>query len=127
MKAILLLSLLSFSPMSISFDFFQDIVVAMQTGNAKEISKYFSPNIDIAILEKEDVYSRVQAEMIIKEFFETHPPKSFTIIYQGTSKAGVKYGIGSLVTGKGKFRVTFYIKEKDARQFIQQMRIDVDE
>ena len=125
MKTFLLFTLLSLSNMF--FDFFQDIAVAIQTGNAKEISKYFSPNIDIAILDKEDVCSRYKAEMIIKDFFETHPPKTFTMIHQGTSKAGVKYCIGSLITDKGKFRMSFYIKEKDDKQFIQQLRIDADE
>ena len=45
------------------------IILAIKSGNSKELARYFNTSIEIAILENEDVYSKAQAELIIKDFF----------------------------------------------------------
>lgn len=99
---------------------------AISAGNAKELAKFFGNNIDLAVADKEDVYSSAQAELILKDFFAKHPPKTFNIIHQGTSKQGLQYIIGSLVSDRN-YRVSFYIKKQGQAASIQQLRIDVEE
>lgn len=105
-------------------DISEDIAVAIRSGNAKEISKYFGDNIDLKILDKEEVYSKAQSELIIKDFFTKHPVKSFTLVHKSASKSDAQYAIGLLETSNGKFRIYFLLKKNADKLFIQQFRIE---
>lgn len=99
------------------------VVLAFRTGNYKELGKYLNTNIELAILDNEDVYSKSQAELLLKDFFEKYPPTNFAIIHEG-GKEGSRYAIGTLTTPKGEFRVYFLLKTQDRNQVIQQLRIE---
>ena len=66
----------------------EDIASAFRSGEAKQVSKFFGTNIDLVLLDKEDVYSKSQAELILKEFFSKNKPKAFSIVHTGVSKNG---------------------------------------
>lgn len=101
----------------------RDIAIAFKVGNAKELARYFNNTIELVIIDKEDVYSNVQAEQIIDNFFVDHYPKSFEFIHQG-GKEESKFAIGKLVTFNGTFRVYILIKLKNDQPFIHQLRIE---
>ncbi len=96
---------------------------AFKAGNSKELVKHFNNNVELVILENEDVYSKTQAEMILRDFFNKYPPKNFAILHQG-GKNGSKYAIGDLITSKGNFRVYFLLKKTEDRYLIHQLRIE---
>ena len=50
------------------------VVQAMKTGNSKELAEHFIPNLDLTVKEASDVYSKAQAEQIIRKFFNDNPP-----------------------------------------------------
>ena len=102
------------------------IGTSIQAGNAKELSAYFDTNIEIAIYEDENVYSKAQAALVLKDFFNKHRPSSFKIIHNGSSKQGSQFGIGTLVTAKGTFRTYILIKQKDSKSYIQEIRFASD-
>lgn len=101
-----------------------NISLAIQTGNAKEVAKYFDNTVSITIFNGENSYSKAQAEMVLKDFFSKNPPVSFNVIHKGTSGEGSQYGIGTLVTKSGTFRTYVYIKKKDATYYIQEVRFE---
>lgn len=103
-----------------------EVASAIKTGDASEISKHFADNIDLKILNKEDVYSKSQAELILKEFLAKHPIKSFTIIHKSTPKGQTQYSIGSLETYSGKFRVYFLMKKTVFKVLVSQFRIEAE-
>jgi len=103
----------------------RDIAVAFKVGSAEELAKYFNSTIELTILDKEDVYSSIQAQQIVDNFFIDHYPKSFELIHQG-GKGESKFAIGKLVTFNGTFRVTILIKEKNEKPFIHQLRIETE-
>jgi hypothetical protein len=49
-------------------DVSKDVVEAIKQGNAQLIAKNFNDKIDLKILDKEDVYSKAQAELVLKDF-----------------------------------------------------------
>ena len=57
------------------------IINAISTGNAATLAGYFNASLEIAILDKEDFYSKQQAELIMKDFFTRNTPASFTILH----------------------------------------------
>lgn len=106
--------------------FSEAIVLAFRAGNAEELTKHFYNNIELIILEKEDVYSKTQAEQILRKFFTDHRPSSFNIIHEG-GKETSRYAIGSLSTSSGNFRVSFLIKNQDGTPLIHQLRIEEED
>jgi hypothetical protein len=123
---LVLLTAFAFTPPT-EADVAEDIASLFRTGNSKELSKYFEASVDLKILDKEDVYSKAQAELILKDFFAKHTPKSFSLVHNGLSKNGAKFAIGSLVTSSGTFK-TYYLLKKTGEQFtIQQLRIETED
>lgn len=99
------------------------IINAIKTGNAKELAKFFNQNIELVILTEENVYSKTQAELIIKDFFSKNIPSDFTVLHQG-GKEGAQYAIGSVKTSTGNFRIYFLLKFKNDQPFIHQLKIE---
>ena len=104
----------------------EDIVLSFKAGNASELAKHFHTNVELIILEEEDVYSRSQAEQIIRKFFSNHKPSAFKVIFEG-GKENSRYAIGSLDTSKYTYRVYILLKKQDNRPLIHQLRIEEEE
>jgi hypothetical protein len=100
------------------------IVDAIRSADSKEIASYFLPSVDLTVESVEDVYSRDQAEMIVRHFFEDHPPTSFQLKHEGKSKLDDYYCIGSLMTKSGKYRLTFFLKKGEEGFRIKQFSIE---
>ena len=122
----LLLFIISFATFAFTIDVMDDIASAIRSGNPKNISRYFIENIDLKVIEQESVYSKQQAEMILKDFFSKHPVKAFTIAHKSAPKNGSQYVIGTLETTNGKFRTYFLIKTTGTETLIQQFRIETE-
>ncbi len=103
-----------------------DISLAIRSGNAREVAKYFDTSVEITIHNESKVYSKSQAEMVLKDFFTKNPVSSFNVIHKGTSNEGSQYGIGTLVTNGGSFRTYVYIKQKGTAFFVQEIRFEKD-
>lgn len=101
----------------------QAVVDALKTGNTAQLSDFFSSSIELAILDQEDIYSKQQAELIIKSFFAKHMPTGFVILHKG-GKEGSQYAIGNLTTSSGTFRVTLLIKMSNNKTTIHQLRFE---
>lgn len=125
-RSAILLFLFSIASFAFTIDVIDDIANAIRSGNPKNISKFFIENIDLKVIEQEDVYSKQQAEMILKDFFTKHAVKSYTIAHKSQPKAGSQYVIGSLETANGKFRTYFLIKTVGTQTLIQQFRIETE-
>jgi len=99
------------------------IITALKEGNAAELAEYFNDNVELALSDKDDIYSKNQAKLIIEDFFAKHPPKGFNILHKG-GKESSRYAIGNLLTPNGEFRITILIKIKDNKTYINQLRIE---
>jgi hypothetical protein len=128
MKSIFLfLTLLIHNPEAPLSDTFDDIASAIRSGNASLISRYFANNVDLKILSQENIYSKAQAELILRDFFVKHVPVKFAIAHKSTLKNDSQFAIGSLETGIGKFRVNFVMKNNGSSSSITQFRIEPED
>lgn len=108
----------------ITGDFQTDVTTALKTGNAKALATYFHSSIDLTILQKQNTYSKAQAEQVIQSFFDDHKPNAFKSNHSGASGDGSKYTIGTLETAKGTFRVYIYYKIIGGKELIQTLRFE---
>ena len=106
-------------------DIGSEIAASIRAGNARELSLWFSNNVDLTVLGKEEMYSKAQAEQVLRDFFSKHPPKSFVLKHKSNNPTAAQYGIGSYVsTGNSRFRIYFLIKKIGNQSFIQQLSIE---
>lgn len=103
-----------------------EIMDAIKQGNAAGVAKHFNDKIDLKILDQEDVYSKAQAELVLKNFFAKHPVKSFVESHSSNAKSANQFVVGTLTSTNGKYRVSFLLKKFDNRFLISQFRIEND-
>lgn len=127
MKNVFLTILLGFIVQFASAQVGDKMNATLKTGNAKELAKFLSANVELTIISKEGVYSKAQAEVILKDFFMSHAAKDFTVMHQGGEKNKSEYTIGTLKTDKKPFRVFYLVKTEGGKQVVSQLRIENEE
>jgi len=113
-----------FSTYLVSADTFDDVALAIKKSSTKEISKYFNSTVELTILENEGVYSKSQAEVILKNFLTQNPPINISINHRGSSAQGAKYAIAVYDCQKCKYRVYIFMKESPSGMMIQELRFE---
>jgi hypothetical protein len=129
MKPLLSLIVL-FVNISSSIAFQGDVIDGLsahfKTGNSKEIAASFSSSVDLIIIDEEDVYSKAQAEQILRSFFSKYPPVKSAVIHRLNTNPNYRYGALSLVTKNGTFRVSITMKKTGTAFFITELRIETE-
>jgi hypothetical protein len=118
---ILALVLSAFSSKADSFD---DMMQAMKSGQTSGITKFFSSNVELTLLENEGIYSKQQSEQMLKNFFAQHPPKNVNIQHKGSSAQGAKYAIITYEATNGKFRTYIFMKDNGSGLQVNEFRIE---
>ncbi len=95
---------------------------AFVTGNSEKISTYFGRNVELMLLDKGDVYSKAQAQLIISNFFNSHIPQSFSIESE-SSDENTYYAVALLETRKNNFRIFIAYRGSKKKLFINQLII----
>lgn len=100
------------------------VVDALKTGDASALASHFIANIDLTVKTSSDVYSKAQAEQIMRKFFNENPPVDLVIEHSGVSKSGDKYFIGILRTRSAYYRTTFFLKRVGEGFQMKSLRIE---
>jgi hypothetical protein len=101
-----------------------ELVSGFKTGNAALIAKQMNPNISLSLNASTNMYSKAQAELVLKDFFEKNAVKSFTILHQGESKDGAQYLMGTLTTATATHRVYAYFKKIGEANMLKELRVE---
>lgn len=124
MKHFFTLSVLAFFLSSfVNYAGIDDVIAALKTGSSANVAKYFDNTVEISMPDKTNNYSKSQGELVLKDFFASNPVKSFEIIHKGEN-GGSQYCIGTLQTRNGDYRTTIFMKKKDNRQVLQELRFE---
>lgn len=111
---------------SLSREIPEGIAESFNKGNSRELARHFNNNIELVVLDNEDVYSKSQAELILRDFFSANTPVKFELLHQG-GKESSRYAIGNLETKNGNFRIYFLLKLRNGTPLIHLLRIEVVE
>ncbi|MCQ6958843.1 DUF4783 domain-containing protein [Mucilaginibacter aquariorum] len=121
-----LLTLLFLLPMVATADTIEKISELIKQGNAHEIAKFFATSVDISILDETNVYSKAQSEMILDKFFKENKPHTVKLLHRINSNPNYNFGVLILTTDKGKFRVSYTLKEVNKVMAIIELRIETE-
>lgn len=100
-----------------------EIVNSLKKGDSEHLAQFFNSFVELSIIDREDVYSKAQAQLIVKDFFAKNPPSNFVLLFEG-GKTGSHYAVGSLSTPHNIFKVYFLINSNNGNSFIHQLRIE---
>ena len=103
----------------------ENILSAIKTGNADKLSDFFDANVDMKILDKENIYSKSQATIIVKDFFSAYKITNLELNHEGGPETA-RFAICNMTTNQGKFRVYFLFKNTNGKYLIQKFRIEKD-
>jgi Domain of unknown function (DUF4783) len=98
-----------------------EVVSALKSGNATELARYLDDNVELTLPEKSDSYSKAQAQVIIKDFFSNNGVKGFELKHKGTSPGG-NFAIGTLQTSSGNFRTNIFMRTKNGKDVVKEIR-----
>ncbi len=124
MKTIKLLFLAILIPFISKADSFDDVIGFMKSSNSSSISKMMNTNVELTLIENEGMYSRQQAEMMIKNFFNQNPAKSIVIQHRGAAAQGAKYAIAVYESNGIKYRVYIFMKDAGNGLLIHELRFE---
>ncbi len=105
---------------------FDKIASAIEKGDAADLASHFDKNVELTLPDNEGIFSKTQAEQLMKDFFIKYKPDSFKLMHKGGSEKTAMYGIGVLMTGKGKFRLYIFVKKVNGKYLIQQLKVSND-
>lgn len=105
------------------YDVFIPISKYMAQGNADNLSAWFDDNLEIAVTSQSSNASKAQARQIVKNFFESHTPRSFEVNHTA-GRDNMKYALGTLNAGGESYSVTIFVSSKGKSYKIQQLKIE---
>jgi len=107
-------------------DIFAPMKDAIKTGNAKEVIKFFNASVDMNLDGEVAMYSKAQAEFVLRDFFKKHPSSDFSIVHTGSSKGGLQFAIGRYVSNADTFDVVIRVKEVNGSYLIHEINFVKD-
>jgi hypothetical protein len=102
----------------------QGLKSSMDARNARNFSEFLDNTVDMIYSNTHSTYTRGHAIIILNDFYNKNHPKSFKVDFKGTSpNSDAQYIIGTANTDNGPFRVYLYIKTKNGKAVVQEMKI----
>ena len=98
-----------------------EVIGALRSGNSAQLSGYFDENVELTLPDKSDSYSKAQAQLIVKDFFGNNGVKGFDLKHKGDSPGG-HFCIGTLQTNAGNFRTNVFMKVKNGKEVVKEIR-----
>jgi len=112
------LAMVSFTNQASNLD---NVIDALKDGKASEIGKYLDENVEITLPDKSNSYSKAQAILILKDFFDNNEVKTFEVKHKGDQNGG-QFCVGTLQTKSGNYRTTIFMKTMSGKDFIKTLR-----
>jgi hypothetical protein len=103
--------------------FYEEVASSIRSGNSEKIAFFLDETVYVTLPGKSSNLDRNSAKMAIHDFIASNPVRQFQIIHKGGNETS-GYFIGNLVTLSKTYRTTIYIKTKDHRPIVQEIRIE---
>lgn len=89
---------------------FAELEHAVTVANVNTIVANGADKILVSVSNKESIYSKSQASMVLRDFFTKNKPVSFRITAKSQKSNDVSFVAGDYVAKTGRFRISFQLK-----------------
>jgi len=97
---------------------------AFEQNNADVIVSLSKDKVLINIQGTEGAYSKSQATLVLKDFFNKKPGNSFDFMFKGEESSDGSFAIGNYTSKSEKFRVTVHFKKLSGEYKIESLSIE---
>ena len=124
MKKILLMLLVVIAAFTVKAQDANNLVNALKSGNADQVSAYFDKMLDLKFPEKDEIKSmgKNQASIALKSFFNDQNIDGFELSSQ-REMSGTMYIAGKLTNNNEGYKLSMMIRYKDGKPNIITIRI----
>jgi len=113
-----------FNQVSSVNDVVDEITASIRNRNVKDLSQHLSSTVSMNILNEEGVYSKVQAEIVLKDFFEKNQPEEVKTLQKLQSKSTYRFVVLEMQSSKGTFRISYKLLGVEQSYKISEFRIE---
>ncbi|WP_299585200.1 DUF4783 domain-containing protein [Mucilaginibacter sp.] len=113
-------------PAAIAVDPIDKVAELIRQGNTRELSKIFAETVEITMQDEENVYSKVQAGLILDKFFSQNKPVSVKMLHKVNSNPNYLFAVLIVNTQKGPFRIGYTLKETEGSLALIELRIETE-
>ncbi|MDB5013272.1 MAG: hypothetical protein JWQ25_1474 [Daejeonella sp.] len=104
-------------------DIIENVTQSFRSENTQDLSKFLASTVELSILSDQDVYSKAQTEVILKDFITKHHITSVKTLHRLDSNPNYRFGVILMNTESGKFRVSFSMKSTSGKFLITEISI----
>ncbi len=124
MKHLLIILTLFFSATAARSQDATDVINALKSSNAEQVSGFFDKILDLKFPDKEEIkgIGKNQARIALKSFFDNNNVKGFELSSQ-REMGGTMYIAGKFTNGGEGFKIIIMMKLRDGRPQIITIRI----
>lgn len=101
----------------------EDVVWAFRNNKIQEITRNFDAYVPVSINNNASNYSRNQAEIVVKDFFEKNPVRDFNVMDTGTPTGNNRSMIATFTSGGSRYTLYLLMKLKDNGYVVREIRI----
>lgn len=101
----------------------EEMAFSFKNGSSKELSNYFGSRVEINISGSSGLYSKNQAEQVMRDFFRKYPPQNFVIVNRSGGNTEITSSIGNYFSTDTKFKV--FIKVKSENDMLAIFAMDI--
>ena len=105
---------------------YESIEKAFESNNEEALATYCGEKVLMSVLGEEGVYSRSQAQLVLKNYFSKWPSGTFKFYFKGKESSEGSFCIGKYSVGSNDFRVTINFKNTNQTYLIESLNIDKD-
>ncbi|MDP9079718.1 MAG: DUF4783 domain-containing protein [Bacteroidota bacterium] len=103
-----------------------NVAALIRQGDTNQLSKIFAATVEITILDEENVYSKVQAKLILDKFFSQNKPLSIKMLHKVNSNTNYLFGVLTLTTAGGPYRIAYTLKKAEGGLALIELRIETE-
>ena len=107
-------------------DSIDKVAELIRQGNTRVLSKIFAENVEITLQDEENVYSKVQAGLILDKFFSQNKPVSIKMLHKVNSNSSYLFAVLIVNTQKGPYRIAYTLKENEGSLALIELRIETE-
>jgi len=125
MKKIIVASILCFViALAFGAEVIDELTKRLKKGDYHIFSKYLASSVTFNLPNNEGVYTKAQAEQILRDFFFKNPSRDYALSHQGESKDGARYFIGNLTSSNATYRTYCHLKKQGNDFKIYELRLE---
>ncbi len=96
----------------------EEIVYLLRNNKVEDVTRFFDNFVPVSINNNASNYSRNQAGLVVKDFFDKNPIRELNVMDSGTPSPNTRSMIATFSTTTGKYTLYMLIKQKDTNNYV---------